>query len=492
VDSYDNDYDETPERAPGSSVFGDDASYGSGASVFGDDDSPQLGDHQEEAASVFDAPGDSVFADEPPAQQSVFGDTPAPSASVFGDDGDDHEVVEIADESAALEADPWGDGGEPTAVVTVDDWDTGSDNTVALDVDTPERDDDLDAWSGLGGSPQWEAEQPQVEVAAAQPEAWDPGPVPEVDDPAMVQIESSERFFTYDDESAYADDGFVDDTPSSGRDMQSAAITGVALLAIALVAISIGPAVALALIVLVVALSAGELFNALRVAGYQPATLLGLAASIAMPLAVYWRGEQAVPLILGLSVIFGLLWFLVGVSTELPVMNLGVTLLGIVYVGVLGSFGAAMLEMGNRLGGGNGTGLLLAAIVVTIAYDIGAFFAGTSFGRTPLTSVSPNKTVEGLIGGSIASFVAAIVFFGVIKQIEPWDAQGGLLDAAFLGLVGAIMAPLGDLGESLVKRDLGIKDMGSVLPGHGGFLDRFDALLFVLPAVYFLAQAVLY
>jgi phosphatidate cytidylyltransferase len=260
------------------------------------------------------------------------------------------------------------------------------------------------------------------------------------------------------------------------------------------VAINLGPLVALALIVVVVALSAGEFYNALRVAGYQPATLLGLAASVAMPIAVYSRGTQAVALVLALSVVFALLWFLTGVATEMPVMNIGVTLLGIVYVGVLGSFGAALLEVADRggLNEDDGTGLLLAAIVVTVGYDVGAFFAGRSFGRTPLAAVSPNKTMEGLIGGAVASLLASVVFFGVIEIVEPFKTFGDWRDALLLGVVGAIVAPLGDLSESLIKRDLGIKDMGSVLPGHGGFLDRFDALLFVLPAVYFFAEVVFY
>lgn len=259
-------------------------------------------------------------------------------------------------------------------------------------------------------------------------------------------------------------------------------------------ALTIGPLLALALIVVIVALSAGEFFNALRVAGYQPATLLGLAASIALPLAVYFRGTQAAAMVMALAVVFGLLWFLAGVQTDMPVMNLGVTLLGVGYVGLLGSFGAAMLEIAPRGGinGDDGTGLLLAAIIITVGYDVGAFFAGRSFGRTPLTSVSPNKTVEGLFGGAFASFIAAIVFLNVLKFIEPFDTEGTLVRAAMIGLIGAIVAPLGDLAESLIKRDLGIKDMGSILPGHGGFLDRFDALLFVLPAVYFFAEAVFY
>lgn len=428
MSSYDNEDEDIP---PGSSVFGDDASYGSGS-------------------SVFDTPDDTTAA---PEQQSAFGDAPS------------------------IDDDPWGDASSADAI--------------PLGVDAPES-DDLDAWSVLGASsPQWNEPDPPAGIDASP--TWDDAPgVP--DEPETVRIgEPSERFFTYDDQGAgNAEEAFVT-TAGSGRDMQSAVITGVVLLGVALIALSISPVVALALVVIVVALSAGEFFNALRLAGYQPATLLGLAGAVALPLAVYWKGQQAVPLVLGLSIIFGLLWFLSGVSTDTPVMNIGVTLLGIVYVGLLGSFGAAMLELGERFGDGEGRGLLLAAIIVAVSYDVGAFFAGRSFGRTPLSSASPNKTVEGLVGGAIACLIAAVVVFGVL-EVDPFGdtVRGGFTDAFLLGLVGAIAAPLGDLGESLLKRDLGIKDMGSVLPGHGGFLDRFDALLFVLPAVYYLAETVLY
>lgn len=482
--NYDNEFDDdNPE--PGRSVFGDDGDQVSASSVFsGSDEGASVFAEQEPLGSG--APGDSVFSEG--VQQSVFGDS--------------------GGDPAALEADPWASEPDPEAIVpepmyeevvieepaqvSVDQWSTpGTDHTVALDVE-PGDEDDLDAWSDLSGAaPAW---GDGVEEAAA-PQSWDPGPVPEPEH-EVVQIggEQSERFFTYDDQYEEFDDGFVDDGGAAGRDMQSAVITGVALLAIAIVAINLGPLVALALIVLVVALSAGEFYNALRVAGYQPATLLGLAASVAMPIAVYYRGTQAVALVLALSVVFGLLWFLAGVATEMPVMNIGVTLLGIVYIGVLGSFGAALLEVADRggLNGDDGTGLLLAAIIITVGYDVGAFFAGRSFGRTPLAAVSPNKTTEGLIGGAFAAALVSVVFFGIIKVAEPFESFGGWTDAIMLGVIGAIVAPLGDLGESLIKRDLGIKDMGSVLPGHGGFLDRFDALLFVLPATYFFAEAIFY
>ncbi len=509
-----NEFDET-ESVSGASVFGDDANYSAGDSVFGDEPEQQ---------SAF---GDSVFGGADSGSDSVFGDDDESVFAAADDaDGSVFAAADDAGDNAAsmLEHDPW--GAEPETV-TVDDFDTGpahamgtpawgddddelvveptsgaaswtesGEQTVALDVE-PGDGDDLDAWSGL-----------EPAAAAAVPVAssatWDPGldgGTADDGEPPLVQIggsgaatESSERFFTYDDQ--VPDDYFEEDPDvgAGGRDMNSAIITGVVLLALAILAITLGPLVALALIVIMVALSAGEFFNALRVAGYQPATLLGLAASVALPIAVYTRGLQAVPVILALAVIFGMLWYLSGVAHEMPVMNLGVTLLGILWIGGLASFGAAMLETADRfaLAGDNGTGLLLAAIVVTIGYDVGAFFAGRSFGRTPLTSVSPNKTVEGLIGGAVAAAIAAVVFFNIVGIAEPWQTNGSFTDALILGVVGAIMAPLGDLAESLVKRDLGIKDMGAILPGHGGFLDRFDALLFVIPAVYFLAEALFY
>jgi len=127
--------------------------------------------------------------------------------------------------------------------------------------------------------------------------------------------------------------------------------------------------------------------------------------------------------------------------------------------------------------------LLLAAVVPTIGYDVGALFVGRSAGSRPLSAASPNKTIEGLAGGMFLAVVAAVVF--AVVGVTPFDSWS---EGLKLGLLVALVAPMGDLAESLVKRDLGIKDMGSILPGHGGLLDRFDALLFVLPAVWYLAR----
>jgi phosphatidate cytidylyltransferase len=132
--------------------------------------------------------------------------------------------------------------------------------------------------------------------------------------------------------------------------------------------------------------------------------------------------------------------------------------------------------------------MLTVAIVLTVAYDVGGLFVGRAMGRQPLSAASPNKTVEGLIGGCVAVLVVAVVM-AVVSMPAPFaDDPGGFFDMVLLGIVVAAVAPLGDLSESLMKRDLGLKDMGSMLPGHGGLLDRFDGLLFVLPATYYVAR----
>jgi phosphatidate cytidylyltransferase len=110
--------------------------------------------------------------------------------------------------------------------------------------------------------------------------------------------------------------------------------------------------------------------------------------------------------------------------------------------------------------------------------DIGSYFVGRSFGKRKLAPVvSPNKTVEGLVGGAVVALVAALV---VGVAIEPFTVGRALL----LALAVIVIAPFGDLAESMIKRDLGIKDMGAIVAGHGGVLDRIDAYLFVLPAAY--------
>ncbi len=268
-------------------------------------------------------------------------------------------------------------------------------------------------------------------------------------------------------------------TPSSsGRDLPTALLVGLAIGVVALILFKAGPPFVVGLVIVVLVLAAAELFTAVRRGGFRPATLLGLAACGALPLAVYWRGESAIPLVLFLLVLFGSLWFILGLGPN-AVANLGVTLFGAVYVGVFGSYAALLVKVPTQ-----GVSLLLVAVLAAVFYDVGGFFIGRQFGRTPLSAVSPNKTMEGLAGG-MATSVVVVVLVAVGFGFGPFS----LGQALVFGVVCAMAAPIGDLTESVIKRDLGIKDMGSLLPEHGGILDRFDGLLFVLPAAYYVSRA---
>lgn len=313
----------------------------------------------------------------------------------------------------------------------------------------------------------------------------------------------------YDDEAVY-DDDFADEetgprkivvgggrvspgnplrqrTPRQGvgadRNIGQAAAVGVGFIVVAAILFIIGPAAATVLVLGVVTLAAAEFFAKVREVGYEPAVLLGVIGSAALVIGAYHRGEAAIPVAMFLVVAFALLWYLVGAGRGQATLNIGVTLLGFGWIGLFGSYAATLLHVQGGEGVGDaGKGILFGAILATVAYDIGGYFVGRSAGRSPLSDASPNKTVEGLIGGCIAAITVAVIY-GFASQ--PF---GSLSDGIILGVTVAVAAPLGDLCQSMIKRDLGIKDMGSLLPGHGGILDRFDALLFVLPCVYYVAR----
>lgn len=277
----------------------------------------------------------------------------------------------------------------------------------------------------------------------------------------------------------------------AGRDVPMAVGVGLAFAAVALVAFLLGPKFAVVLVTVVLGVAAAELFNVLRQAGYQPASLLGIAATVSLPLAAYYKGEVGIPVALFLTVVFGLLWYLSGAGgDDRPVIGLSSTLLGVCWVGLLGSFAALMLVLPTTSDGvgSPGIGVLLVAILGTVGYDVGGFAIGRNAGRHALSAASPNKTVEGLAGGMVGAVLVTVV---AATLIAPFS-EAGFGASLLVGLAVAVAAPLGDLCESLVKRDLDVKDMGSILPAHGGFLDRFDAMLFVLPVVYYLARILLY
>ena len=261
-----------------------------------------------------------------------------------------------------------------------------------------------------------------------------------------------------------------------GSELATRVITGVVMAAGGLLVLNSGPGPASVLVSIIVALGVIELCGALRTQGYRPAGLIALLGSVGLVLGAYHAGESAFAAVCAVVIPTTLLWYLAGVSKARPAPGVASTLLVFGYVGVMGGFAGLILAQPD------GIGLVLGLVLCSVGYDIGGYLAGSRFGRRHIApSISPNKTAEGLMAGMAASVVIGFVLVG---SISPWDR----FNALALGVVVAVLAPLGDLCESLIKRDLAVKDLGGLLPGHGGVLDRFDAMLFALPAVYYLIK----
>jgi phosphatidate cytidylyltransferase len=275
-------------------------------------------------------------------------------------------------------------------------------------------------------------------------------------------------------------------TAAGGRDLQAALGLAGVLGAVALFLFWLGPAWSMILATAVVVMASAELYDVLRRAGYQPATLVGLVGTLGIMVAAYQKGETAIPLAIVLVTAATFAWYLIRVVHARPTVNVAATLLAFLWTGVLGSFAALLLGAGK---GHDHTGvaLVLGIVIAVVANDTGAYFVGSRMGSRPIApEISPNKTVEGLIGGTVVCIVVTVLILGYVPGVFPWSSG----KAFWLAVIVSLVAPLGDLAESMIKRDLGIKDMGSLLPGHGGVLDRFDALLFCLPAAYYLLRVI--
>ena len=238
----------------------------------------------------------------------------------------------------------------------------------------------------------------------------------------------------------------------------------------------------------IVLVAQGELFGVMVRHHRQPATAVGLIAGALMLAAAYFRGESAVLAMFALGVAATFLWFICGPSANRKdvAANIGLTVLNMAWVPLLGRYLLVLLE------GDSGASLVLSVIGLTFVFDTAAFLSGSVWGgqffERPLApTVSPNKSVEGLIVGTLVTVVVAVTL--VTSFVDPFEELR--VEALLLGIVVAAAATFGDLAESLVKRDMGIKDMGSILPGHGGVLDRIDSVLFVAPAAFFLYRIII-
>ncbi|MGA1312173.1 MAG: phosphatidate cytidylyltransferase [Ilumatobacteraceae bacterium] len=270
------------------------------------------------------------------------------------------------------------------------------------------------------------------------------------------------------------------------RNLGSAVIVGAVLAALFIGTSLVGPAAVMALVVVVLGVAALEFFVQVSSRGINAPMIIGVTACIAAPLGAYYMSHLAMAMVVAFAFLAGAIALIGSGEDEHSgaLVSLGGLMFGVVYVGLLGAYAAMVLRLSNLSPAlpDIGTDTLFIAVLGIAANDIGAYFVGSAIGRTPLRqSISPNKTFEGLIGGTIATFTVVVV---IGLQSETWNS---LTEWLLLAVVISFFAPIGDLLESVVKRALGIKDFGTVLKGHGGVLDRFDGVLMSLPAVYFLA-----
>ena len=266
--------------------------------------------------------------------------------------------------------------------------------------------------------------------------------------------------------------------PRPGRNIPAAIVTGLLLAVVAAIALLLGKAYFGFVASAIVLLAQLELYTAIRKAGYQPAVPLGLAVGGLICAGGYLKGEAGILAMTAVGALFIPVWYMATPARhrKAVVANMGMTLFGIVAVPFLAGYALLIIHSFSRA-------FTIAVLGLAFGYDIVAYAVGTWTGNKPLApSISPNKTREGMYAGFM---VLALFGFAVMPSIDPLST---VLEGIALAVVAAAAATIGDLAESLVKRDLGVKDMGTVFPGHGGALDRIDSILFVAPVVYYFVR----
>ena len=214
-------------------------------------------------------------------------------------------------------------------------------------------------------------------------------------------------------------------------------------------------------------------------AAWRPVALVGFAALAAMVFAAKSGGQGGVLEVAMAAVPVAVLVVLLREQAR-PTVAVGGTLLGVYWIGLAFAHTELLRDLPH------GDGVLIDVLVGTFVADTAAYFGGRLFGRRQLAPrVSPNKTVEGLVGGMLGAVLA--IFIAGLYQT--WLTQG---NALLLGVAVAVLGPLGDLFESLVKRDAGAKDAGSLFGAHGGVLDRLDGAIFTVVAGYYIWLSVVH
>jgi phosphatidate cytidylyltransferase len=235
-----------------------------------------------------------------------------------------------------------------------------------------------------------------------------------------------------------------------------------------------------------------EIYGAFTHTGYHPQRWVGLVMALAVAAAIYADhvlGLHLTPAVIACSVMAGLVLMLPHHDRKGVLADWALTIGGALYMGALTSHIALMRLFETPLepsllrdaGLASGAGWLYLICAVTWLQDTLAYFVGKSYGRHKMTpSLSPKKTWEGAAGGMAGAILGGVLAILICGLPAP------LWVGVVLGIAGGVIGPLGDLAESMIKRQAGLKDAGHLIPGHGGLLDRIDSFMFTAPALYYL------
>ena len=259
-----------------------------------------------------------------------------------------------------------------------------------------------------------------------------------------------------------------------GRNLPVAIAVGVVLAAVFLVSLFWRLEAFTAVIAVLVAIASVEVSRVLATVGVRVLTvplLLGVVTSVG---GAMWLGAAGQPLGMAVLLVTAFLWLLIDRHRSAVTTSLGATAFFGVWIGLFASYAPRLADRAE------GPVVVLAVIGAVILTDIGGYAFGVPFGRHKVVpSVSPGKSWEGLIGGLVVAVLLAVL---VLPRLGETFTP---LSAAVVALAAGAAGFIGDLVQSMVKRDLGVKDLGDVLPGHGGVLDRVDGILFALPVGFY-------
>ncbi len=264
----------------------------------------------------------------------------------------------------------------------------------------------------------------------------------------------------------------------AGRDLVAAIGVGVALAGLLVLSLFLDALVFVAVVAFATVLAVVELANALATSGIRVPLPPLLVGTLVMPFAAYWRGGGALVTAVAVTALGVITWRMLGAGDRNALSDAAAGVFTTLYVPFLAGFAVLLVRPDD------GIARVVTFVLLTVLSDIGGYVTGVLLGRHPMAaSISPKKSWEGFVGSAAFSAAGG-------AAVVTYMTWGGPVEGALIGVAVMLTATLGDLGESMIKRDIGVKDMGNLLPGHGGLMDRLDSLLPAAPVAYVLLNLV--